>query len=53
MRMGVPYDSNEARAITGAITAITTGHAFRVSAEMAREVGPFAGYAKNAEPSSR
>jgi ribonucleoside-diphosphate reductase alpha chain len=50
MRMGVPYDSNEARAISGAITAITTGHAYRVSAEMAREVGPFPGYAKNAEP---
>jgi ribonucleoside-diphosphate reductase alpha chain len=50
MRMGVPYDSAEARAICGAVTAITTGHAYRVSAEMAREVGPFPGYAKNAEP---
>jgi ribonucleoside-diphosphate reductase alpha chain len=50
MRMGVPYDSDEARSIAGAITAITTGHAYRVSAEMAREVGPFPGYAKNREP---
>ena len=38
---GIPYDSNEARAIGGAITAIMTGTAYATSAEMARELGTF------------
>ncbi|MGQ0722954.1 MAG: vitamin B12-dependent ribonucleotide reductase [Candidatus Eiseniibacteriota bacterium] len=45
---GVPYDSDEGRGICGAITAILTGHAYRVSAEIAGRKGPFPGYAKNA-----
>ncbi len=50
MLMGIPYDSDEARVVCGAITAITTGHAYRVSAEMAREKGPFPGFQRNREP---
>jgi ribonucleoside-diphosphate reductase alpha chain len=50
MVLGVPYDSDEGRTICGAITAITTGHAYRVSAEIARDKGPFKGFAKNREP---
>jgi ribonucleoside-diphosphate reductase alpha chain len=50
MVLGIPYDSEEAFAITGAITAIMTGHSYRVSAEMADVVGPFNGYEKNKEP---
>jgi len=38
---GIPYDSNKARAIGGAITAIMTGTAYATSAEMARELGTF------------
>jgi ribonucleoside-diphosphate reductase alpha chain len=53
MVMGVPYDSERGRAIAGALTAIMTGHAYRVSAEMAAARGPFAGYAKNREPMLR
>lgn len=53
MLMGVPYDSDRGRAIAGALTAILTGHAYRVSAEMAAVKGPFAGYEKNREPMLR
>ncbi|CAH1670097.1 vitamin B12-dependent ribonucleotide reductase [Chelatococcus asaccharovorans] len=49
MTMGLPYDSDEARALTGAITAVMTGIAYATSAEMAEELGPFPGYAKNAQ----
>lgn len=47
MRQGIPYDSPKARAICGAISAIMTGEAYGTSAEMAAELGPFPGYAKN------
>jgi ribonucleoside-diphosphate reductase alpha chain len=45
MVTGHAYDSPEGRAIAGALTAILTGHAYRVSAEMAAVKGPFAGMA--------
>jgi ribonucleoside-diphosphate reductase alpha chain len=48
MSMGVPYDSDEGRAICGALSAILTGIAYKTSAEMARELGPFEGYGDNA-----
>jgi len=48
MASGIPYDSREGRAITGAITALMTGTAYATSAEMAAELGPFPGYAPNA-----
>jgi ribonucleoside-diphosphate reductase alpha chain len=44
MSYGLPYDSNEGRALAGALTAIMTGHAYEQSAEIAASVGPFAGY---------
>jgi ribonucleoside-diphosphate reductase alpha chain len=44
MSYGLPYDSDEGRALAGAITAIMTGHAYEQSAEIAANVGPFAGY---------
>jgi ribonucleoside-diphosphate reductase alpha chain len=44
---GIPYDSNKARAIGGAITAIMTGTAYATSAELARELGPFTRYEEN------
>jgi len=44
MSYGLPYDSNEGRALAGAITSIMTGHAYEQSAEIAASVGPFAGY---------
>jgi len=38
---GVPYDSEEAYAITGAITALMSGEAYAMSAEIAKEINPF------------
>ena len=49
MTMGLPYDSDAARAIAGAITAIMTGQAYATSAEMASVLGPFPGFAANRE----
>lgn len=47
MVAGIPYDSDKARAIGGAITAIMTGTAYATSAEMARELGTFKRYEDN------
>lgn len=47
MAMGLPYDSEEGRAIAAAITALMTGHAYATSARLARQVGPFAGFHKD------
>ncbi len=44
MSYGLPYDSNEGRALAGAITAIMTGHAYEQSAAIAEIMEPFAGY---------
>ncbi|MFP3913839.1 MAG: adenosylcobalamin-dependent ribonucleoside-diphosphate reductase, partial [Actinomycetota bacterium] len=49
MRQGIAYDSDEGRAIAGAITATLTGQAYATSAEMAAAVGPFPKYGDNAE----
>ncbi len=44
MSYGLPYDSDEGRALAGAITAIMTGHAYEQSARLAASKGPFEGY---------
>ena len=49
MASGIPYDSDEGRALGGALTAIMTGVAYATSAEMARELNPFPGYQANRE----
>ncbi|NVK16719.1 MAG: vitamin B12-dependent ribonucleotide reductase, partial [Rhodobacteraceae bacterium] len=49
MNMGYSYDSDEGRALCGALTALMTGVAYATSAEIASELGAFPGYAKNAE----
>jgi ribonucleoside-diphosphate reductase alpha chain len=48
MARGLPYDSDEGRAYAAAITALMTGRGYRKSAEIARRMGPFAGYQPNA-----
>ncbi len=48
MNMGLGYDSDEGRALAGALTAILTGVSYATSAEMAGELGAFPGHAKNA-----
>jgi len=47
MVSGIPYDSEEARAIAGAITAIMNGVAYKTSAEMAECLGAFPRYQEN------
>ncbi len=49
MTGGIPYDSHEGRAICAAISAIMTGVSYATSAEMARELGAFPGFARNRE----
>jgi ribonucleoside-diphosphate reductase alpha chain len=47
MVMGIPYDSDKARGIAGALTAIMTGVAYKTSAEMAEFLGAFPKYEEN------
>ena len=47
MVSGIPYDSEAARGIAGAVTAIMTGIAYKTSAELAEILGPFAKYNEN------
>jgi ribonucleoside-diphosphate reductase alpha chain len=49
MLSGIPYDSEEARGIAGAISAIMTGVAYKTSAEMASILGAFSKYEENKE----
>ena len=53
MAKGLAYDSDEGRALAGALTAIMTGAGYRKSAQIARNTGPFEGYAANREPMLR
>ncbi|MCH8904583.1 MAG: vitamin B12-dependent ribonucleotide reductase, partial [Bacteroidetes bacterium] len=47
MISGIPYDSDDARAIGAAITAIMTGTVYKTSSEIAASLGPFKEYKKN------
>lgn len=49
MNMGYGYNSEEGRALCGALTAIMTGVSYATSAEMAGELGAFSGYERNAK----
>jgi ribonucleoside-diphosphate reductase alpha chain len=53
MLLGIPYDSDRGRAISGALTAILCGRAYRQSALIAKNKGAFAGYERNREPMLR
>jgi ribonucleoside-diphosphate reductase alpha chain len=53
MASGLPYDSDAGRSMAAAITSLMTGAAYRRSAELAAVVGPYDGYARNAEPHKR
>lgn len=50
MYKGLPYDSNEGRALAGAITAVMTGEAYLTSSYLVDRVGTFAGFALNRKP---
>ncbi len=49
MALAFPYDSDQARALAGAVSAILTGAAYTVSAEIASVKGAFEEFGKNAE----
>ena len=49
MASGLPYDSEVGRNYAAAITSLMCGQAYLQSARIAERMGPFAGYAKNAE----
>jgi ribonucleoside-diphosphate reductase alpha chain len=49
MQAGVPYDSEEGRAICAMLTSILTGRSYRQSALLAEAQGPFNGYSANRE----
>jgi ribonucleoside-diphosphate reductase alpha chain len=49
MAQGMPYDSPAGRAWAAALTALMTGHAYATSGRTAGRMGPFAGYADNAD----
>jgi ribonucleoside-diphosphate reductase alpha chain len=53
MAMGLGYDSDGGRSMAATITSLMTGVAYKRSAELAAVVGPYAGYARNAEAHQR
>ncbi|MEV6827918.1 vitamin B12-dependent ribonucleotide reductase [Amycolatopsis sp. NPDC051102] len=53
MALGHAYDSEGGRALAAAITSLMTGVSYRRSAELARAVGAYEGYARNAESHQR
>ena len=53
MATGHGYDSDGGRAIAAAISSLMTGTSYRRSAELAGVVGPYDGFARNAEPHKR
>ncbi|MBV8196277.1 MAG: vitamin B12-dependent ribonucleotide reductase [Candidatus Dormibacteraeota bacterium] len=53
MARGVPYDSPQGRDLAACVTSIMTGEAYAQSARIAREIGPFSGYAANRQPMLR
>ena len=50
MALGLPYNSEPARAWAGAVTALMTGEAYATSVDLAQRVGAFSGYASNSDP---
>jgi ribonucleoside-diphosphate reductase alpha chain len=50
MALGLPYNSDPARDLAASITALMTGTAYKLSAEIAGKIGPFPEYERNKEP---
>jgi len=53
MYYGMPYDSEEGRALAATLTALMTGQAYLSSAILSSAMGPFAEFDKNREPMLR
>lgn len=50
MSLGLPYDSDEGRAVAASITALMGGEAYKTSSLIAEALGACEGYAVNREP---
>ena len=50
MSQGLPYDSEEGRNVSAAITSLMCGEAYRMSAEIAEAMGPFSKFRANKKP---
>jgi len=50
MSLGLPYDSDEGRNYSAAISALMSGHAYSISSIIAKRLGPFRGYPSNEKP---
>ncbi len=53
MATGLAYDSDGGRGLAASITSLMTGTAYKRSAELAGVVGPYDGYARNADAHAR
>lgn len=53
LALALPYDSEAGRQFIGALTGIMTGEAYLMSARIAEQIGPFAGFEENREPMRR
>ncbi len=53
MAMGLGYDSDGGRSVAATITSLMTGASYKRSAELAAIVGPYTGYARNADAHNR
>jgi ribonucleoside-diphosphate reductase alpha chain len=53
MALGMPYDSDDGRAVAGSVTALMTGEAYRTSTKLAERMGSFAGFHANREHTLR
>ena len=53
MALGLAYDSDAGRALAASITSLMTGTSYKRSAELAAVVGPYVGYARNADAHKR
>ena len=49
MSWGIPYDSDEGRAVASTIAALQTASVYKASVEMAKKLGPFEEFEKNKE----
>ncbi len=53
MSLGLPYDSDNGRALAATITSMMTGQAYATSAAIAQRIGPFSAFHENREPMLR
>ncbi len=53
MHYGLAYDSDGGRTLAAAISAVLSGEGYHMSSEIAKRVGPFAGFEKNRAPMLR